>query len=216
LKPLGIKIAVISNSSLLFHQSIREDLLKSDLVSLKVDSVIPRVWKVINRPIKFLRLGDILKGILEFAKTYNGKLVTETMLVKNVTYDDDQMTELADFLAKLKPFMAYLSIPTRPPAYEWVKAAGSDAVNRIFQVFKERMDRVEYLIGYEGNEFSSTGHIEEDLLSITAVHPLREDAVENLLTRARKGWDVVHKLIEENLIIKEQYEGRTFYLRKIP
>jgi wyosine [tRNA(Phe)-imidazoG37] synthetase (radical SAM superfamily) len=78
------------------------------------------------------------------------------------------------------------------------------------------MDRVEYLIGYEGNEFSSTGHIEEDLLSITAVHPLREDAVENLLTRARKGWDVVHKLIEENLIIKEQYEGRTFYLRKIP
>ncbi len=81
-------------------------------------------------------------------------------------------------------------------------------------VLKQRIDCVEYLIGYEGNEFSSTGDIEHDLLSITAVHPLREDAVGNLLSHAQTKWDVVNKLIEKNLIAKEEYEGRTFYLRK--
>lgn len=34
----------------------------------------------------------------------------------------------------------------------------------------------EDLIGYEGNAFAFTGDVEEDLLSITAVHPMREDA----------------------------------------
>ena len=116
----------------------------------------------------------------------------------------------------MKSNTIFSSIPIRPPALEWVQAPRANAVNRAYQILKERIDCVEYLIGYEGNEFSSTGHIEQDLLSITAVHPLREDAVSNLLAHAQAGWEVVHKLINENLIIKEQYEGRIFYLRKMP
>ena len=216
LKPLGIKIAVISNSSLIFRKDVREELLKADLVSLKIDSAIPRAWQLINRPIESLRLPEILDGALEFAKTYNGKLVTETMLIRHVNHYENQIIEIADFLAEAKPFKAYLSIPIRPPALEWVQAPRANAVNRAYQILKERIDRAEYLIGYEGNEFCSTGHIEQDLLSITAVHPLREDAVDNLLAHAQTGWDVVHKLINEDLIIKEQYEGSTFYLRKMP
>jgi len=216
LKPLGIKIAVISNSSLIFRKDVCEELLKADLVSLKIDSAIPRAWQLINRPIESLRLPEILDGILEFSKTYNGKLVTETMLIRHVNHYENQIIEIADFLAEAKPFKAYLSIPIRPPALKWVQAPRANAVNRAYQILKERIDCVEYLIGYEGNEFCSTGHIEQDLLSITAVHPLREDAVDNLLAHAQTGWDVVHKLINEDLIIKEQYEGSTFYLRKMP
>jgi len=36
-------------------------------------------------------------------------------------------------------------------------------------------------MGYEGNAFASTGNVEEDLLSITAVHPMREEGVKKLL-----------------------------------
>jgi len=43
---------------------------------------------------------------------------------------------------------------------------------------------VEYLIGYEGNAFAFTGNVEEDLLSITSVHPMREDAVKDFLKKA--------------------------------
>ena len=215
LKSLGIKIAVISNSSLLSHQDVHEDLLKSDLVSVKIDAVTPRTWRMINRPIGSLHLPEILHGVLEFAKIYDGKLVTETMLINDVNSDENEIGEIADFIAELKPFKAYLSVPTRPPALKWVQTPKADAVNRSYQIFKEHIDRVEYLIGYEGNEFSSTGHIEQDLLSITAVHPLREDAVENLLSHARAKWDVVHNLMKKNLIKKEAYEGRMFYLRNI-
>ncbi|MFO8079490.1 MAG: hypothetical protein R6V07_04200 [Armatimonadota bacterium] len=37
------------------------------------------------------------------------------------------------------------------------------------------------LIGYEGNAFASTGNVAEDILSITAVAPMRREAVQDLL-----------------------------------
>ena len=39
LRQIGIPIAVLTNASLLWREDVREDLLKADLVSLKVDSV---------------------------------------------------------------------------------------------------------------------------------------------------------------------------------
>jgi wyosine [tRNA(Phe)-imidazoG37] synthetase (radical SAM superfamily) len=43
---------------------------------------------------------------------------------------------------------------------------------------------VEYFMGYEGGEFGFTGNIEEDLLGITSVHPMRKDSVREYLNRA--------------------------------
>ena len=72
----------------------------------------------------------------------------------------------------------------------------------------------EYLTGYEGNDFVSTGNIEEDLLSITAVHPMREDGVRELLKRTNSNWNVIEKLINRNKLTKVKYERKNYYLRK--
>jgi wyosine [tRNA(Phe)-imidazoG37] synthetase (radical SAM superfamily) len=91
LKPLGINIAVISNGSLVWRQDVREDLVKADWVSLKVDSTREEIWRRINRPHRTLQLAAILDGMLEFAAVYKGELVTETMLVEGVNDRDDQV-----------------------------------------------------------------------------------------------------------------------------
>jgi wyosine [tRNA(Phe)-imidazoG37] synthetase (radical SAM superfamily) len=127
---------------------------------------------------------------------------------------DAHLRKVADYLARLKPVTAYLSIPTRPPAEAWVQPPGEDAVTRAYQVFGEKMVHVEYLIGYEGNSFAFTGNAEEDLLSITAVHPMREKAVSELLARAGANWSVVDRLISQNQLVEIEFEGHTFYLRK--
>jgi len=74
---------------------------------------------------------------------------------------------------------------------------------------------VEYLIGYEGNAFALTDNVEEDLLSITSVHPMREDAVSEFLARAKANWSVIHRLIAQERFIEMEYEGRKFYMRKL-
>lgn len=215
LKPLEIKIAVITNSSLLWREDVREDLMSADWVSLKVDATREKVWRKIDRPHGTLRLAPILDGMLEFANVYAGELVTETMLVAGVNDGDEHVGEIAGFLARLEPTSAYLSIPTRPPAEKWVRAPGEQAVNRAYQTLNESVAHVEYLIGYEGNAFAFTGNVEDDLLSITAVHPMREEAVSEFLARAGADWAVVHRLVAEGQLIEAEYEGHKFYVRKL-
>jgi hypothetical protein len=54
----------------------------------------------------------------------------------------------------------------------------------------------------------------EDILSITAVHPMREDAVLELLQRTNSRVSSLNSLPEENLLEKLEYNGYSYYLRK--
>ncbi len=68
-------------------------------------------------------------------------------------------------------------------------------VNITYQIFNEHAVNTEYLIGYEGDEFAYTGDIEADILSITSVHPMREDAVRDYLKKAHGNFSIVEKLM---------------------
>jgi wyosine [tRNA(Phe)-imidazoG37] synthetase (radical SAM superfamily) len=216
LKSLGIKIAVITNGSLIWRHDVRETLMKADWVSLKIDSAQEEIWRRINRPYGTLKLSLIQQGMFKFARTYRGKLVTETMLVRTVNDSKDSLSNIADLLARLRPDRAYLSIPTRPPAEKWVQPPPEEIINQAYHILHERIDQVEYLIGYEGNDFAFTDNAEEDLLSITAVHPMRKEAVSDFLTRAGADWSVIQRLIDRDELIEMKYKGRKFYMRRLP
>jgi hypothetical protein len=85
-----------------------------------------------------------------------------------------------------------------------------------YQIFSKRLSNVEHLIGYEGNAFAFTGNARDDLLSITSVHPMREEAVAEFLKHAGTGWDTVQDLIENRSLVELQYQGKKFYIRKLP
>jgi len=214
-KRLGIPTAVITNASLLSQPDVRQDLLTADWVSLKVDAVDEGIWRRINRPHGSLSLASIMEGMLKFATAYTGDLVTETMLVRGVNDGKEHLRQLADFLGRLQPVHAYLSIPTRPPAEPWAQAPDEAAINRAYHTLGKRLAQVEYLIGYEGNAFAFTGDVERDLLSITAVHPMRDDAVQTYLARAGTGWPVVERLVAQGELVETEHGGHTFYLRKL-
>ena len=214
LKPLGIKIAVITNGSLIWREDVRNDLLKADWISFKIDSTIEKIWRKTDRPSGSLQLVSILDGMLEFKKTFHGELVTETMLIGGVNDGDSNLTAVTDFLSYLQPDIAYLSIPTRPPAEKWVYPSDEEVINKAYQIFRNRIDHVEYLIGYEGNAFTFTGNIKEDLLSITAVHPMREDAVKEFLLKAEVDWSIIKVLVDQGKLIETEYEGRNFFIRR--
>jgi len=216
LRPLGIKIAVITNSSLIGLEDVRHDLQKADWVSIKFDSVIENIWRRVDHPARVIEIEAILTGAQLFSKVFSGELVTETMLVKGINDGSENIGRTAAFIGQLKPERAYLAIPTRPPADRKVQPPDEDVLNRAFQIFSREIDRVEYLIGYEGNVFSSTGNIEQDLLNITAVHPMREEAVATLLERAHADESVIHSLLARGLLMENEYEGKKFYLRRFP
>ena len=211
----GFKTAVITNASLLWRDDVREALQHADLVSVKIDAFQEDVWRKINRPHRRLRMEHILNGILTFARSYHGELITETMLVKDMNEEESNIIDLAMFLSVVEPAMAYLAIPTRPPALQHIQAPDEAAINRSYQLFSQHLDHVEYLIGYEGDAFACTGNVAEDILSIAAVHPMREDALRKMLGRSHAGWELIEKLTAEGKLTETDYMGQHFYLRKV-
>jgi wyosine [tRNA(Phe)-imidazoG37] synthetase (radical SAM superfamily) len=214
LRSLNIPIAVISNASLLSRKNVRDAIAKADWVSVKVDSIDTGIWQQINRPHESLHLRDIQEGIRKFAKQFDGQLVSETMLVDGINDSQDSVTGVADFLHEIGVSKAYLSIPTRPTAEVGIRPPGELVVNHAYQIFDSKLSHVEYLIGYEGDAFAFTGDIRQDLLSITAVHPMRESAVRELLKRAEAESSVVSELITEGMLKKVEYRGNRYYVRR--
>ncbi len=215
LRVLDIPIAIISNASLIFRESVRDTLALADWVSLKIDAVQDELWREINRPHASLNHQSILDGMLSFASEFKGALATESMLIKGLNDTDQAASELARFLKRLDPDIAYLSVPTRPPAESCIHAPDEAVLNRIFQIINQHVDHLELMTGYEGNAFASTGNLAEDLLSITAVHPMREEAVRELLAKSGTDWALVEKLIAEGRLLQTEYEGRKFYVRHL-
>ena len=212
----GVKIAVITNASLLWRKDVRRELGKSDYVSLKIDTVHKETWHRINRPQKSLDLDEILQGITTFSKEFSGKLVTETMLIQTMNDTPEELNDIAGFIKGLNPDISYLAIPIRPPAETWVHPADEKSITMAYQIFKKKSLDVQYLIGYEGTDFASTGNPKEDILAITSVHPMRRDAIMEVLKKAHKNWEVMNQLLIEEKIIEIDYDGKTFYMRKLP
>jgi wyosine [tRNA(Phe)-imidazoG37] synthetase (radical SAM superfamily) len=217
LRRAKIPIAVITNASLLWREDVRTDLLEADLVSLKVDAISENLWRRVDRPHGALKINQILEAIVDFSKEFKGTIFTETMLIDLINYTDE-FEKIANFLAEVRPNKAYVAVPTRPPAEDWVRPARETFVNEAFQVFAKKLEpsRVEWLMGYEGNAFAFTGNVEEDLLSIMSVHPMREEGIKELLRKANSDWLTVKRLLNEGKIIELEYQDHIYYMRKIP
>ena len=83
LQDLKVKIAVITNGSLLRNERTRNSLANCDLVSLKIDSGFPAVWKRVNQPVVELNWQEFIFGLKTFAKNFTGQIITESMLVRD-------------------------------------------------------------------------------------------------------------------------------------
>ncbi|KYC49362.1 MAG: molybdenum cofactor biosynthesis protein A [Candidatus Methanofastidiosum methylothiophilum] len=215
LSSLGIKIAVITNSSLLAREDVREDLYKADLVSVKIDSIDPEIWKKINRPHKSLNIEEIKSGIIEFSIGFKGLLLTETMLVKGYNDNAIDLNNTANFIKRLNPQRSYISVPIRPPAEKLAQIPNEENINLAYQIFKDNNLNTELLLGYEGNDFFYSDNLGEELLSIVSVHPMRDDAINSYLTKANSNWKFIESLIKENKIREIEYKGHKYYLKKI-
>jgi len=72
------KIAVLSNATLIHKPKIAEALKKVDDNILKLDSGIDETVKLLNNPLGFYRIENVVQSM----KQFNGKFILQTMFVK--------------------------------------------------------------------------------------------------------------------------------------
>jgi wyosine [tRNA(Phe)-imidazoG37] synthetase (radical SAM superfamily) len=134
------------------------------------------------------------------------------MLVSGLNDSETAIHNLSAYLLELQPLKSYLSIPTRPPAESWVKPPDADSLRKILEILSEKVSFVDLLFEAEASDFISTGNIIEDILSITAVHPIREEALRYMVAQADADWIIVEELLTSRKITCIKYREERFYL----
>ena len=105
------KIAVLTNSSLMYRKDVARDLSLADLVVCKLDAPSQYVFELVNAPLKGLKIDTIINAIKDFKSAYKGKLALQIMFVEeNMVY----ASEIASMTKYIGPDEVQLNTPLRP------------------------------------------------------------------------------------------------------
>ncbi len=170
-------VAVITNGALLSDGKIRSELGKADIVLPTMDACTEDLFRRINRPHKSLAFANVLGGLQEFSKTYQGQLWLEIMLVKGFNDDEQSLANYSRMLGELHYDKLYVNTPVRPPAESYAKAVDHEKMDHAAK-FLSRISI--YLLVSQG--FHS--EIEDDytaVLSIIKRHPMNQFEIEGFL-----------------------------------
>jgi wyosine [tRNA(Phe)-imidazoG37] synthetase (radical SAM superfamily) len=108
---LGVPVAVLTNSSLMPREDVRQELVQADVVVAKIDAPDETLFRQINRPWTRYSLAQIIEAIRLFRSEYRGKLALQMMFVDaNKSYAD----AMARIARELSPDEVQINTPLRP------------------------------------------------------------------------------------------------------
>jgi len=131
------KIAVITNSSLMWDKSVRDELALADFVMTKLDAFDQKSLEEINKPLKEIRFEDIYNGILSFRKEHNTKLAVQIMFLKT---NKDNFKELAKRAFKINPDEIEINTPLRPCAVKPLSEKEIASIKGYFEELGKKLD----------------------------------------------------------------------------
>ena len=211
LREFGHKIAVLTNSSLLWNDNVKEDLLFADYVSVKLDTVTEATWHRINRPHRRLQFQKILDGVADFSRSFSGVLTTETMLVQNTNDTLAEVAAIGEYLTNVKRSTSYFAIPTRPPARSDAVAPKPYTLNALSRFIVDNIPAATMLCHPEGTDFEGAGDIEAEIQGILSVHPMSEDAILSFVQRNGGRADTLERMVSHHDLTAVNFQGTRFY-----
>ncbi len=202
-------VAVITNGGLLYDEKVRKELSKADIVLPTLDAYSEDLFRRINRPHTSLVFANVLGGLQEFSKSYQGQLWLEIMLVQGYNDDENSLVNYARMLREIQYDKLYVNTPVRPPAESYAKA-----------VDHEQMDHAAtFLSGVSIDLLVSQGfhsEIKDDysaVLSIIKRHPMNQFEIEGFLQS--RGCKDTRKILEElscdSQVLSINYKGFITY-----
>ncbi|MBU4303000.1 MAG: radical SAM protein [Candidatus Omnitrophica bacterium] len=132
----GSKIAVITNSTLLGDPTVRQGLLKADLIVPSLDAVDLKIFKQIDRPHAGIKLNEIIDGLVALRKEFHGQIWLEVMLIAGMNDGLGHIAELKKAILRINPDKIQLNSPVR-----------STAEQNVFPVEKGKLEQIREILG---------------------------------------------------------------------
>ncbi len=132
-KKPGVRVAVLTNGTLLGLSDVRKELLKADLVVPSLDGATMSAFQMINRPHGDISLDDYLAGLQSFRSVYTGKLALELFILPGVNDTLADLVALKQAVDRIRPDVVQLNSLDRPGTESDIRGASTKELRRVAQ-----------------------------------------------------------------------------------
>jgi wyosine [tRNA(Phe)-imidazoG37] synthetase (radical SAM superfamily) len=139
-KMTDIPVSVITNSSLLWQNQVRNDLNKADLIVPSLDGATEEIFRKVDRPQPRIKVLDIIDGLVALRKEFRGRIWLEVMLVKGVNDSIDHLRQLKEAIDKIGPDKVQLNSPVRMTEGKDILAARKDQLEKFKEILGENCE----------------------------------------------------------------------------
>lgn len=165
-KLTDVKICVITNSTNLINENMREELKSADLVMPSLNAVLEKSFLKINRPNINIKLSEIIEGIRKFGDEFQGEIYLEIFMIDEINDSKEELEEFVKTLKTIKFTKVQLNSLDRPAPVSWVKPMVMEKLEKIKNYFKENGIETEIIKKYKSkNEYKAYTEDNEKLIT---------------------------------------------------
>ncbi|HED00932.1 MAG TPA: radical SAM protein [Proteobacteria bacterium] len=204
-------VAVITNSSLLHLPEVRQALLKADVILPSLDAVRPDTFRRINRPIRSIRIEEIISGLKDLRQEYTGQIWLEILFVQGINDRPEEVEEMREALQAIQPDRIQLNTVDRPPAEDYAAPLSSARLETIREVLGER---AEVIVDFKRRiQQGFRPIVESEILAMLARRPCTAEDISGLLNVSPDEISaVMESLIKKHRAQYKTYDQRVFYI----
>ncbi|ALW70416.1 radical SAM protein [Campylobacter jejuni] len=198
------KLLILSNGTAVLDEDKFNTLLKLDVIKFSLDSAIAKTFYRIDRALKNIDLEKMIEKMADFRARFNGDLIMEILVVKDLNDNEEEFKALNQALKKIMPLRVDLSTIDRPPAYA-VKKVSEEKLLELSKL----IDSTPVLLAkrhYEGKKLSFN---EEELLKMLHLRSQSEIDIEVKFDEQSK--TLLNQLIKEKKVKILDLAGVKFY-----
>ncbi|EKK0826441.1 radical SAM protein [Campylobacter jejuni] len=198
------KLLILSNGTAVLDEDKFNALLKLDVVKFSLDSAVAKTFYRIDRALKNIDLEKMIEKMADFRARFNGDLIMEILVVKDLNDNEEEFKALNQALKKIMPLRVDLSTIDRPPAYA-VKKVSEEKLLELSKL----IDSTPVLLAkrhYEGEKLSFN---EEELLKMLHLRSQSEIDIEVKFDEQSK--TLLNQLIKEKKVKIRDLAGVKFY-----
>ncbi|EAL7061026.1 radical SAM protein [Campylobacter jejuni] len=198
------KLLILSNGTAVLDEDKFNALLKLDVVKFSLDSAVAKTFYRIDRALKNIDLEKMIEKMADFRARFNGDLIMEILVVKDLNDNEEEFEALNQVLKKIMPLRVDLSTIDRPPAYA-VKKVSEEKLLELSKL----IDSTPVLLAkrhYEGEKLSFN---EEELLKMLHLRSQSEIDIEVKFDEQSK--TLLNQLIKEKKVKILDLAGVKFY-----
>lgn len=148
----NLPVAVLTNSSLMWMEEVRDDLSEADIVVGSLDAPNEALFEEINKPHEELSFEKVVEGMKNFSKDFEGKFSLEIMFVpENMEFS----SEIAEVAREIDPEEIQINTPLRSCPAKPLMVEELEEVQRDFEgsnylsVYEAKKEDIEKVVGPE-------------------------------------------------------------------